>query len=94
MSDYSQKFNINMPTLKINISERKLLIFLKFLNSIQTNKDESKVTAKKPSWPTDRILIRWNPKYLLHVQNYITLQTFVLSRRKNDKANASSTQKR
>ncbi|KAK9700309.1 Repeating coiled region of VPS13 [Popillia japonica] len=90
----NQKFNINMPTLKINISERKLLIFLKFLNSIQTNKDESKVTAKKPSWPTDRILIRWNPKYLLHVQNYITLQTFVLSRRKNDKANASSTQKR
>ncbi|KAI4458553.1 vacuolar protein sorting-associated protein vps13 [Holotrichia oblita] len=90
----NQKFNINMPTLKINISERKLLIFLKFLNSIQTKKNESKVTAKKPSWPKDRVFIRWNPKYLLHVQNYITLQTFVLSRRKNDKSNTSATQKR
>ncbi|KRT80523.1 hypothetical protein AMK59_6501, partial [Oryctes borbonicus] len=89
-----QKFNINMPTLKVNISERKLLIFLKFLNSIKAEKEDLKPIVQKVTWPKDRVVIHWNSKYLSHIQDYITLKTFVLSRRKNNRSNASVPEKR
>ncbi|GJQ74448.1 hypothetical protein Trydic_g21318 [Trypoxylus dichotomus] len=89
-----QKFNVTMQSFKINISERKLLTFLKFLNSIKAESEDSKPKLHRVAWPKDRVVIHWNPKYLSHIQDYITLQTFVLTRRKNNKSKPAVPEKK
>lgn len=85
----SHKYNINIESIKINLSERKLWLLLKFLRNIEKLLSPAAIIKKiQPLWMMDVVKGRHELAYLLAVQKAVVnpKRRILLRRRKVDKS--------
>lgn len=88
---FRQKFNISFPILKLNLTERKIGLALKFFNWMNENLTKLFFDVKQfvKSWPKDKINCFYDRNFLLRVQEKVTLSNVYIKSKKT-RSNRSS----
>lgn len=86
--NFRYKFNTNIPSLKINISERKITLLLRFFNNLIQSNTCVNSTIVLPAilkeMRKDRIRGKFDSKYLRHVQSSVRIfDTHIKTRRRS-----------
>lgn len=81
---FRNKYNINIESIKVNLSERKLGFLLRFLHNLE-KLDIPEMVIKKvqPSWMLHTVREKYNTSYLTRVQSSVTIPSAHMKSKRN-----------
>lgn len=78
---------MNFSNLKLNISERKIGIFLSYMELFEPHNDLTESSSRSLSWGReDRVRVTYSNEYLSNVQEKVTIQEHSIHTRRRSKA--------
>ncbi|XP_017782614.1 PREDICTED: vacuolar protein sorting-associated protein 13A-like [Nicrophorus vespilloides] len=78
------KLTATIQTIKVNLSERKIIQFLTFINSFTRSIEVKPLERPKP-WKKDAIIGKLSWSYLMHVQSSIMILDSYINKRHKDR---------